>query len=62
MMMKILSREGGDPRLSIFLFKDVIQLVLLFGEDSWVATPSMSLVLGFFLYQMARQLTGQLLQ
>ena len=62
MIMKILIREWGDPRLSIFLFKSVIQLVLLFGEDSCVVTPRMGLVLGFFLYQMVRQLTGQLLQ
>ena len=60
--MKILSREGEDPCLSIFLFKAVIQLVLLFGEDSCVVTPRMGMVLGFFLYQMSRQLTGKLLQ
>ena len=50
MMMKILSREGEDLRLSIFLFKAIIQLVLIFGADSWVVTPCMGLVLGVFLY------------
>ena len=62
MTMKILSREGGDPLLSIFLFKAVIQLLLLFGADSCAITPCMGLVLGVFLYQMAQQLTVQLLQ
>ena len=30
-MKKILSREGEEPRVSRFLFKSVVQAVLLFG-------------------------------
>ena len=38
--MRILIREGERPRISIFFFKAVVQFVLLFGEETWVVTPS----------------------
>ena len=45
-MTRILIREGAEPRLSRFFFKDVVQLVLIFGAETWVVTPHMGRVLG----------------
>ena len=47
-MMRILSREGAEPRVSVFFFKAVVQAVLLFGEETWVVTPCMVIFLGGF--------------
>ena len=38
-MTIILSREGKEPQMSIFSFKSVVQVVLLFGSETWVITP-----------------------
>ena len=47
-MTRILSREGAEPRVSVFFFKSVVQSVFLFGSEIWVVTPHMGRVLGFF--------------
>ena len=57
---RILSREGARPRVSVFLFKAVVQSVLLFGAETWVVSPRMGRLLGVFRYQVARQLTGRI--
>ena len=59
---RILSREGAEPRLSIFFFKAVVQAVLLFGSETWAVTPCMVRVLGGFQDQVARRLTGNPMQ
>ena len=46
--------------MSRFFFKAFVQLVLLFGADTWVVTPHMGWVLGGFQYQVARRLRGRL--
>ena len=33
-MTRILIREGAEPRLSRFFFKDVVQSVLIFGAKT----------------------------
>ena len=38
-MSSILSREGVRPQVSIFLFKSIVQMVLLFGAETWAVTP-----------------------
>ena len=45
-MTRILSREGAEPRVYGFFFKTVLQVVLLFGSETWVVTPLMGRVLG----------------
>ena len=57
-MTIILSREGTEPQMSIFFFKSVVQVVLLFGSETWVVTPSMGSNLGGFQGQVAPWLTG----
>ena len=45
-MALILSREGAALRVSVSVFKAVVQTVLLFGSDTWVVTPHMGKALG----------------
>ena len=47
-MPRILSREGAAPRVSGFFFKDLIQAVPLFREETWVVTPRVGKALGGF--------------
>ena len=41
-------------------FKAVVQLVLLFGLETWLVTPCMGRVLGWFRNQVVWRLTGRL--
>ena len=59
-MSRILSREGASLRVYTFLFKAVVQLVLIFGAETWVVNLLMGRVLGVFQDQVERRLTGQL--
>ena len=59
-MTRILSREGAEPRVSIFFFKAVVQAVLLFGLETWVVTPRIVRVLGGFQDQVPRRLTRRI--
>ena len=58
----ILIREGESPRVSVFFFKAVVQVVLLFGLETWVVTPCTGKALGGFQAQVARRLMGRLLR
>ena len=58
-LQRILSREGATPRISGSFFKAVVQQVLLFGAETWVATPKMERALSGFLHGAARRLTGR---
>ena len=42
----ILVQEGSKPRVLGVLFKAVVQVVLLFGSETWVMTPCMGRLLG----------------
>ena len=44
-MARVLSREGGRPRVSGFFSKYFVQSVLLFGAETWMVTPLMGRVL-----------------
>ena len=59
-LARILSREEAAMRVSGLLFKYVVQSVMLFGAETWVATPRMDRILGGFQDQVARHLTGRL--
>ena len=45
-MVCILSREGAALRVSGFFFQAVLQAVMLFIPETWVATPCMGNDLG----------------
>ena len=55
--MRILSREGADKRVSGKFFKAVVQVVLLFGAETWVLTPRIEQALESFLHVAARRIT-----
>ena len=55
----ILSREGATKRVSVNLFKAVVQQVLLFGAEIWVVSPKMEQALIPFIHGAARSLTGR---
>ena len=55
-MTMILSREGAYMKVSGLLFKAVIQVVLLFGADTWVLTPWMERALSSFQHRVAQSL------
>ena len=40
-LSRILSREGGDPKVSGHFYKAVAQTVLLFGAETCMLTPRM---------------------
>ena len=54
-MKRLLSRKGARPRVSGFLFKSVVQLVLLISAETWVVTPRMGQVLGGVQDQVVRR-------
>ena len=45
-MKRIFSREGEELRVSGFLFKAIVQAVLLFSLENWIFTPRMVRALG----------------
>ena len=59
-MTVILSREGAETLVSIFFFKSVVQVVLIFITDTWVIAPRIGRVLGGFQDQVLWRLTGWL--
>ena len=61
MITRIFSSEGVELRVSGFFFKAVVQVLLLFGAETWVVTPRMDRVLGRFQDQVEQWLTGRLL-
>ena len=57
-MTRILGQEGADPRISGFCLNALVQVVLLFGSETWVMTTRMERDLGSFQNKVARQITG----
>ena len=58
----VLSREGADARTSGQIYLSVVQLVVLYGSETWVLTPHMQRVLGGFHHRVAHRLTGRQLR
>jgi hypothetical protein len=38
---QVLIRDGATPRISSMCYKAVVQLVLLYGSETWVLSPKM---------------------
>ena len=53
-------RKGAAPQVSGFLFKAMVQSVILFSAETWVVTPCMERFLGGFQYQVVQQLTRRI--
>ena len=55
-MMRILSREGADPKILGLFLKSAVQAVLLFGAETWVLTPWMKRSLSSFQHRFVQRL------
>ena len=55
-MLRILSWEGADLKVSGHYFNLVTQAVLLFEVDTWVLTPMMERALSSFQHRVVQQL------
>jgi hypothetical protein len=53
------TREGATPRVSGMFYKAVVQLVMLFGPESWVLLQPMLKALEGFHWRVARRLAGK---
>ena len=58
-MSQVLIREGADPKVSGHFFKALVQVVLLFGADTWILTPRMERALSSFQHRFVRPLSGR---
>ena len=56
-LLRILIREGADPKVLGKFYKAVSQAVLLFGAETWVLTPSMEWSLSSFQNRVAQRIT-----
>ena len=50
---RILVKEGEDARMPGNFSKSVVQVVFLFGSETWVLTPHMGQTLGGFQHRAA---------
>ena len=55
----LLRREGADARKLGHIYLAVVQLVLLYGSETWVLTPHMQMMWGGFHHRAAHRLTGR---
>ena len=58
-LLRILGWEGADARMSGRFYLAIVQAVLLFGAETWVATPRIGRLLGDFHHRVARQISGK---
>ena len=58
-LMRILGREGANPRVSGMFFKWVVHVVFLFGSEMCLLIPRMGRDLGIFQHRVARRNTGR---
>ena len=55
----VLIREGADAHTSGQIYLAVVQLVLLYGSETWVLTTRMKRVLGGFRHRVSCRLRGR---
>ena len=58
-LVRVLGREGADPKVSWSFYTVVTQQVLLFGAESWILTWKTESALDAFQGRVARRLTGR---
>ena len=58
-LVRVLGREGADPKVSRSFYTAVTQQVLLFGAETWVLTQKMESALDALQGRVARRLTGR---
>ena len=58
-LLRVLGREGADPRVLRTFYTSVAQEILLFGAETWVLTPRMEKALESFQSRVASRITGR---
>ena len=58
-MTRALSRDGAYAWTSVHIYMQVVQLVILYGLETWVLIPRMKRVLGGFHHRVACKLMGR---
>ena len=58
-LSRILSREGGYPKVLGNFYKAVAHAVLVFRVDTWVINPQMERALENFQHRVSRRVTGK---
>ena len=55
---KVLRSEGVKPRVMGYFYKSIIQTVLLYGSESWVASETVLKQVRSFHHRVARYISG----
>ena len=55
----LLSREGVDEQTSGQIYLAVVQLVMMYGSETWVVTYCIGRVLGGLHHRVTQRLTGR---
>ena len=58
MVATVLTKEGVPVRALVILYKVVVNMVLLYGNEIWVTTGGMLTVLEGFHHWLVRQISG----
>ena len=58
-LTRVLIREGADARTSVQIYLAVVQLVIIYGSNTWVMTPHIGRVLVRFHHRVALRLMGK---
>ena len=56
-LIRVLIREEADARISVHIYLEVVQSVLIYGLEAWVLTTLMQRLLGGFHHRVSRILT-----
>ena len=59
-MSQVLGRYGADDWMSGIIYTAVVQMVLLYGSESWVMSPRIGKAMGIIHHREIRRLTGQM--
>ena len=59
MVARVLTREGAAPRTSAIFYTAIVQSTLLYGVETWDASPKVFKALAGFHHRVARRLSGR---
>jgi hypothetical protein len=60
MVSRVLTLEGADPRTSAMFYKAIVELMLLYGSETWNVSIKVFKALGGFHQRVARRLSGRM--
>ena len=60
MVVNILGNTGPPTKLHDMMYKAVVQVVLLYGSESWVVTDAIMIMLEGFYHRIDKQIAGMI--